>query len=161
MDRLRDAIARYGRLDGVVVDVGVQSVDGATPKEAREAAASGRQPTLAEVAAANEFGVPTQGVPARPFLRQSGKQYRARWVGLFRTAVKRAVERDDETGFRVLGVATVADVKAKLTSGPWEPNASLTVERKGSDRPLIDTGQLRNSIRAAVRVPGSPSVLVG
>lgn len=33
----------------------------------------------------------------------------------------------------------------------WPPNADSTVERKGSDRPLIDTGQLRRAITYVVK----------
>lgn len=33
----------------------------------------------------------------------------------------------------------------------WAPNSPLTVKRKGSDRPLIDTGELRKSISYVVR----------
>ena len=31
--------------------------------------------------------------------------------------------------------------------GDWAPNAPSTIARKGSDAPMIDTGQLRSSIR--------------
>lgn len=33
----------------------------------------------------------------------------------------------------------------------WAPNAPSTIQRKGSDRPLIDTGALRNSITYVVK----------
>jgi hypothetical protein len=33
----------------------------------------------------------------------------------------------------------------------WAPNAPETIKRKGSDKPLIDTGQLRKSITWVVR----------
>jgi hypothetical protein len=33
----------------------------------------------------------------------------------------------------------------------WAPNAAETVERKGSDRPLIDTAQMRRSITYVVK----------
>lgn len=33
----------------------------------------------------------------------------------------------------------------------WPPNAESTIEAKGSDRPLIDTGQLRNSMNYVIR----------
>lgn len=34
----------------------------------------------------------------------------------------------------------------------WQPNSPETIRRKGSDRPLIDTGALRKSITYVVRV---------
>jgi len=36
----------------------------------------------------------------------------------------------------------------------WAPNSPRTVKRKGSDRPLIDTGQLRKSITYVIRNTG-------
>ena len=33
----------------------------------------------------------------------------------------------------------------------WAPNAPATIERKGSDKPLIDTGELRKAITYVVR----------
>lgn len=37
-----------------------------------------------------------------------------------------------------------------LTGKPFEPLAESTIKRKGSSNPLIDTGDLRNSVRAHV-----------
>lgn len=159
--KLRAAIARYADLDGLTMDVGIQSAQGATVKEARDAVESGRQPTLAEVAAANEFGVPSRGIPARPFLRESGKEYGRAWGKRWGAAAKQVVRGQGPEGFSTLGVVLVSDVKRKITDGPWAPNAPLTVRLKGSDRPLIDTGQLRNSIRAAIQARGKAPVVVG
>lgn len=36
----------------------------------------------------------------------------------------------------------------------WAPNSPFTVERKGSDRPLVDTGELRKSITYVIRRKG-------
>jgi hypothetical protein len=44
-----------------------------------------------------------------------------------------------------------AAVKNKVVTGPFEPNKPATIARKGSDRPLIDTAQLLNSITYVVR----------
>ena len=37
----------------------------------------------------------------------------------------------------------------------WPPNAPVTAEQKGSDKPLIDTGELRKSITHVVRRRGA------
>ena len=37
----------------------------------------------------------------------------------------------------------------------WAPNSPATIARKGSDRPLIDTGELRKSITYVVRKRGT------
>ena len=40
--------------------------------------------------------------------------------------------------------------RAHIRNGNWVPNAPATIRRKGSDRPLIDTGQLVNSVEYEV-----------
>ena len=54
-----------------------------------------------------------------------------------------------------------ADVQATLNTGPWKANSEATKAAKGSDQPLVDTGQLKQSIRAQVEVPGNPPAVVG
>lgn len=46
-------------------------------------------------------------------------------------------------------------VKDKIVNGPFVPNSPATIKRKGSSRPLIDTGHLRQSIRYRIRQKGS------
>ena len=47
-------------------------------------------------------------------------------------------------------------VKAWFTDARnhWAPNAPSTIRRKGSDRPMIDTGQLRNAIVGLMVIDG-------
>ena len=46
-------------------------------------------------------------------------------------------------------------VKDKIVNGPFVPNSPATIKRKGSSRPLIDTGHLRQSVRYRIRQKGS------
>ena len=39
------------------------------------------------------------------------------------------------------------------------PNSQETIDRKGSDNPMIDTGQFLNSQRALLVIPGVASIL--
>ena len=50
-----------------------------------------------------------------------------------------------------LPVVTKADIKRKIVKGPFTPLKQATIRRKGSDKPLIDKGILRNSIRYVVK----------
>ncbi len=45
-------------------------------------------------------------------------------------------------------VAAVVDRIDSQGDGAWPPNAPSTIDQKGSAAPMIDTGQLRSSIRA-------------
>lgn len=44
-------------------------------------------------------------------------------------------------------VTAVVDRIDSRGDGEWPPNSPATIARKGSDAPMIDTGQLRSSIR--------------
>ena len=74
------------------------------------------------------------------------------------TDVERKAERhlgngDVKSIFKDIGVSCEAQIqKAFDTSGfgTWAPNADSTIERKGSDSPLIDDGTLRKSITSEV-----------
>ena len=44
-----------------------------------------------------------------------------------------------------------AELRKAITDGDWEPNAPETIRRKKSERPLIDTGDLRKYATSTVR----------
>lgn len=130
------AVERGTRLDEVEIAVGVQG-----PGVGQ----------VVEYATANEFGTAT--IPPRPFLRATLAEQGGRWVRGAEKAVVLQTNGDDagaDRTLRILGVVMVGDVQAKIIAGPWTPNAASTIARKGSDRPLVDSGQLRQSIRASV-----------
>lgn len=105
-----------------------------------------------ELAAIHEFGSPAAGVPERSFLRRAfgfGKGAPGQ------AAVMAKLAKGIVTGkatpvqaYNVLGVWGVKQVKDTIAAGPHipPPLAPATVEKKGSDRPLVDTGRLVNSI---------------
>ena len=45
---------------------------------------------------------------------------------------------------------TGATITQLAKDNGWKPNAPSTIKAKGSDKPLIDTGELRKSIRGIV-----------
>ena len=46
-------------------------------------------------------------------------------------------------------------IQEKITEGSYEPNAASTIRRKGSSKPLIDTGRMRQSVNYEIRKKGS------
>lgn len=115
----------------------------------------------AEIGFTNEFGKLTgyPKIPARSFLRMplrsvhfteklhskkslTGKE--------FEKALKSG--KGDEFAKKVGLVAeeTIQEAFSTNGFGQWKPNAPMTVEKKGSSSPLIDTGQLRRSITSKV-----------
>ena len=119
---------------GIRQEAGAQVVDG--------------EFTLAEIAAVNEYGSEDGHIPERSFLRSTYDEGRERYAGLAQQAVTDHVDgrRDIRQGLERLGMVGVADVQERIRRGIPPANAPSTIARKGSDKPLIDTGRLRQSI---------------
>lgn len=108
---------------------------------------------MAQIAMFNELGTST--APARPFLRDSvdenedvirdqcGKELKKLTTGATAEAVLKRV-----------GALGVRLVQEKIESGSFEPNAPSTIKKKGSDKPLIDTGRMRQSVKYVVKRRG-------
>lgn len=60
-----------------------------------------------------------------------------------------------EQSLKQIGVFGVGLVQEKIESGSYEPNAPSTIRKKKSDKPLIDTGRMRQSVKYVIRKKGS------
>lgn len=101
---------------------------------------------LAEVAIKNEFG--TENVPARPFMRNAFREAREDLIELKKQNFNMiaAGRRDEKTALARIGAFFVGVIQDQIGSPQLEENAPSTIARKGSSKPLIDTGTLRQSI---------------
>jgi len=133
---------------GITEDVGSQTVEGGA--------------TLAQIASWNELGVlgpPVSQngsgkwfIPPRSFVRG--------WADGKREQIANTIERISkqvsegkmfaEVAIRRLGEYAQSGVKSYIRNGDFTPNADSTIAKKGSSKPLIDNGTLRNSIRYQV-----------
>ena len=108
-----------------------------------------------EIGTIHEYGA--AGMPERSFLRSTMEENQAKYrkmmaLGLRQMFVLRGVElkAGAERLMDLVGMRAAADVKKKITDGIPPPNAPSTIAAKGSSTPLVDTGQLLNSISWAV-----------
>lgn len=157
LDGLAAALNSVLSLAGVTVTAGIQGQ--AAPGDSADGE-PGELGELVMIATAHEYGL---GVPERPFMYTTVVRYGTEWAQAWDGVVVSATHGDGqqvESKLRRLGVAMVGNVQQTITDGPWEPNTLEWVAAKGSDRPLIDSGQMRQSIRAQVERPGSPPVVV-
>ena len=53
-----------------------------------------------------------------------------------------------------LGIFQKDLMQAEITEGDFVPNAPSTVRRKGSSKPLIDTGRMRQSVDYVIKPKG-------
>lgn len=125
-----------------------------------EAVHDGPKPiSMVELAAVHEFGSPSIGVPERSFIRAGLKDDRDGMVRLLNDAARGIVAgtMSVETGLGRLGLWAQNAIKRKITGGDIPPPLKpRTIARKGSSKPLVDTGQLVNSITFEVVMAGGP-----
>lgn len=118
------------------------------------ASAGRRQDGLnnATIAAAHEFGVPGH-IPERSFLRSTLSENKEQASRLLANRLQQAIFEDGETkaAFALVGEKLTGEVKRKIQSGLAPPLDPKTIARKGSSTPLIDTGNLLQSITYEVR----------
>lgn len=107
--------------------------------------------TVASIAYLNEFGI---GVPERPFFRWVTKA-KKKEILVLTERLHHRVKMGELTLKQALGLLGefVSDlIKQRIVELRQPPNAPETIRRKGSSNPLIDTGQMRNSITYQVNL---------
>jgi hypothetical protein len=105
---------------------------------------------IAARAAIHVFGSRDGTIPRRDFMgyafdtgkKQIEKQVRILVGRLYQTKGRASVRNLVAT----LGEFHVGQIKEAIARGPWEPLAPSTIRQKGSSQPLIDTGEMRNSV---------------
>lgn len=110
--------------------------------------------SLVELAAIHEFGSPAARIPERSFIRRT---FDAKHVEIRALATKLAAKIVDgkmsvDKALTVLGQFCAAEVKKTITRDRIPPPLKpATVEAKGSDRPLVDSGRLLGAITYEVK----------
>lgn len=116
--------------------------------------------TNAELLFIHTNGSPIRNIPPRPVIKPALKnskddinRYRMR---ILKSAVRGEFNeaRDDMERLGLKAQKVCRNWFDNPENG-WAPNSPATIARKGSDRPLIDTGELRKSITYVVRKRGS------
>lgn len=102
--------------------------------------------TNAQIGLYNEFG--TEKIPPRSFIRSTLIENRRKYRTIRERLIKRVLNGEDklETVKKKLGQIAADDIKKKITNIIDPPNAPSTVSKKGFNKPLIDTAQMRNSV---------------
>ncbi len=104
--------------------------------------------TIGEVARIQEYGSKAAGVPPRPYLSTTFKKNN----GAIRSAMRRSAAAifltpgSHRTAYRELGKLLVGAVRSTIFSNIPPQLADATVEKKGHDLALVDTGVLMKSI---------------
>lgn len=84
-------------------------------------------------------------IPPRPFFRRMISEHRSEWTG----EVKQALIREKGNGLTALalmGETIQGELMQSILDFSSPPLAASTIRRKGFAKPLIDTGQMLNSV---------------
>lgn len=125
-------------------------------REMAEAQKQGATYSQARDAYLMEHGDPMWHIPPRPFLQPSIEANIDKLTSQQTKIVKAALDGKPAAAkieMQKLGLLAQSIVKGWFTDprNGWAPNAPATIQAKGSDRPNIDSGQMRNSITYVVR----------
>ena len=130
------AVKEILKLDGKSVEAGILATAG------REDGTD-----LVDIAIFNEYG--TKHIPSRPFVRLATDNNQKEWEKIIKAghAAIVAGTRDSDFMLNALGNRMVADIQKTIGNRQLlVPNSPKTIQRKGSDAPLIDSGRLRQSV---------------
>ena len=113
----------------------------------------------ATLAYIHDKGSPKRNITARPFMEPGIEACKDRVVNQFKIGAKKALDADDaaiEHALHKSGMIAKLSIQNTINAGPPPPLAEETLaarRRRGRTGtvPLIDTGQLRNSINYVIR----------
>ena len=110
--------------------------------------------TNAEIGAIHEFGQISRKIPQRSFLWMPLKLYLQDEINKKASVLNRLISVADILKmYETLGIVAENVVQGAFQSGGygnWQALSPITISRKGSDKILVDTAQLRRSITSRV-----------
>lgn len=145
------ALKNMQKIKQVDVLVGIPQAKSSRPSD-------GEKINNAELLFIHTHGSPLRGIPARPVLEPALEEKTTRLTII--QYLKRAIEyylNDDLVKMKkeleragMIGQNAARGWFVNPNNG-WAPNKPATIKAKGSDRPLIDTGEMRKAITYVVR----------
>lgn len=107
----------------------------------------------AMIAFVHEFGSIANGIPERSFLRSTVLEQADKYAKIVMQKIPEAIKSGTNArdAYSMLGTIAMNDVKLKIASGDFAALAPATIRRKKSSKPLIDTGNLRQSISYEIK----------
>jgi hypothetical protein len=134
-DRMIDRLKKQIEKAGFAVAVGVEDVVH-EPSGLR----------MSELASIHEYGTLDGKIPARAPFGKTMATKRKRYPKLLKETTKQVLAKQNLAAANRLGAMVAADVQRMIAAGLTPPLKKRTVARKGSSKPLIDTGAFRQSI---------------
>ncbi len=117
----------------------------------------------AEIGYLMENGSPATNTPARPWLEPGVANEKPGIVKVLRKGADEVLSGHRDAAVKSLvaaGLLGERGAKRKITDGPFAPLAPSTIAKRKargrtSEKPLIDSGQMRNAVTSVIRPKGS------
>lgn len=150
-DNLNRILSSLKELNSLEVLVGIPEDENIRTGEETDNAV-----TNAQLLYIHTNGSPVNKIPPRPVIEPAISDDKENIGEIFKKATQKAMEGNIE-GMR--GELERAGLRGENVSkgwftnpkNGWQPNLPVTINRKASSRPLIDTGELRKSITHVIR----------
>lgn len=115
----------------------------------------GKELTNTQVGARHEFGVISEGLPRRSFLRDPLTLKSKELLKQAKKIIAANIDKEDgiEEIFELIGIAGEAIVQEAFETGgfgTWQSLTQRTINEKGSSSILIDSSQLRGAVTSKV-----------
>lgn len=121
-----------------------------TKKQEKDGRTKEAGKSMAQIAADNEFG--TSLIPSRSFMRTSFDENKEKIEALVKRQYNQIVlgKKSAKNALQTVGLGVVGMIQRKIRQITSPPNSPYTIAIKGSSKPLIDFGQMIQSVREKV-----------
>lgn len=100
---------------------------------------------VALIAAIQDFGAPSRGIPPRPFFRNMVAAKSPEWPDQIQRLLV-AHGYDAEVVLRLMGELIAGQLRQSIVDTNEPPLAPATIKAKGHAKPLVDTGHMLASV---------------
>lgn len=109
--------------------------------------------TMAALASVHEFGSSDGRIPERSFMRTAMDENKDKLTTLVKKISAQIIDGylKPKQGLGLVAEFVAGLIRNRILSGPFTPLAAQTITKKGSSKPLIDTGQLLSTIEWEIR----------
>ena len=101
------------------------------------------------VAFIQDSGSTARNIPPRPFFRNMIANKSHEWPDALRGFLQ-ATDYDGRRSLELLGEGIAGQLRQSIVDTNLPPLAPATIQRKGFDKPLVDTGHMLNSVNKEV-----------
>lgn len=105
---------------------------------------------VAMIAAIQNYGAPKVGIPPRPFFSNMIADKSPAWPEAISNLLVKN-NYDVEKTLTMTGEAIKGQLQDSIVNGAYAPLAQSTIDRKGFDKPLVDTSHMLNSVAYEIK----------